>query len=56
MELENLKALVYGNILNDYQKKLAVAEFEKLASEHEDALDYINDLQSELNHKDKDIN
>ena len=32
--MENLKALVYGRKLNDYQKVLAQSEFEKLEEEN----------------------
>ncbi|MDH4127135.1 MAG: hypothetical protein OEV44_00165 [Spirochaetota bacterium] len=35
--MENLKALVYGKELNDYQKALAVQEFEKLQQSKKNA-------------------
>ena len=39
--MENLKALVYGRKLNDYQKALAKSEFEKLEQRHKEANEFI---------------
>lgn len=43
-EMENLKALVYGRKLNNYQRSLAIQEFEKLQQNNKDANEFIIDI------------
>ena len=46
--MENLKALVYGRQLNNYQRGLAIQEFEKLQQSNKDANEFIIDIANLL--------
>jgi len=48
-KLENLKALVYKNVLNPYQKHLARKEFEKLVNSYNDLIDFKNKIKEICN-------
>ena len=51
--MENLRALVYGRKLNDYQKALAIKEFEKLESVDKKHQERIDELEKRI--KDADV-
>jgi len=42
--MENLRALVQGRKLNDYQKALAMSEFNKLEKQHKEANEFIKTI------------
>ena len=46
--MENLRALVYGRELNNYQRKLAQKEFEKLEISWREANRFIIDIADKL--------